>query len=146
SVIDGETGSVVSRVPWPSRDDIGTSYNQRSRNQIGVAYLDGKTPFIIAARGTYGVMLANAAQYTNNTITVVREWNSSNEVDYDPNGKLWYKQESHSMRTGDVDGDGLDEVVLGAAVLDDNLTGKWAVPGSSAAHPDHTYLGDLDPL
>jgi len=42
----------------------------------------------------------------------------------------------------DVDGDGRDEVFLGSAVLDDNGVGLWS---SGMGHPDHHYVGDIDP-
>jgi rhamnogalacturonan endolyase len=46
------------------------------------------------------------------------------------------------LRAADVDGDGRDEVILGAAVLDDNGTGLWSL---GMGHPDHVTVGGLDP-
>jgi hypothetical protein len=67
-ILDGMTGKEKARVDWSSRQDFGgglTGYNFASRNQLGVAYLDGKTPCLIVARGTYTVMLAIAYQLHN---------------------------------------------------------------------------------
>jgi rhamnogalacturonan endolyase len=46
------------------------------------------------------------------------------------------------MHAADVDGDGRDEVLLGSAVIDDDGTPLWT---TGLGHPDHFYLGDLDP-
>ena len=50
SILDGTTGQPITRVAWPSREPFDT-YNTASRNQICVAYLDGKTPCLIVERG-----------------------------------------------------------------------------------------------
>ena len=60
-VWDGLTGKERARVPWPNREGFGEGdrgYNYAARNQIAVARLDGKTPCVIALRGTYNVMKA----------------------------------------------------------------------------------------
>ncbi|HQF14855.1 MAG TPA: hypothetical protein PLS55_13270, partial [Thermogutta sp.] len=46
TILDGETGKPVTRTDWPSRE-LFPSYNYASRNQLAVAYLDGKTPSLI---------------------------------------------------------------------------------------------------
>jgi rhamnogalacturonan endolyase len=46
------------------------------------------------------------------------------------------------MHAADIDGDGRDEVFLGSAVLDDNGVGLWS---TGLGHPDHHYVGDIDP-
>lgn len=46
------------------------------------------------------------------------------------------------MHAVDVDNDGRDEVFLGSAVLDDNGVGLWS---TGLGHPDHHYVGDIDP-
>ncbi|HOM18950.1 MAG TPA: hypothetical protein PLQ00_16585, partial [Thermoguttaceae bacterium] len=42
----------------------------------------------------------------------------------------------------DIDADGRDEVLLGSCVLDDNGKPLWT---TGLGHPDHFYLGDIDP-
>ena len=47
TILDGLTGKPITRIDWPSRElfaDTSRPYNYASRNQLGVAYLDGKTP------------------------------------------------------------------------------------------------------
>ncbi len=46
------------------------------------------------------------------------------------------------MHAVDVDDDGRDEVFLGSAVLDDHGVGLWS---TGLGHPDHHYVGDIDP-
>jgi rhamnogalacturonan endolyase len=44
--------------------------------------------------------------------------------------------------SADVDEDGRDELVIGAAVLDDNGKGLWTL---EMGHPDVCHVGDVDP-
>jgi rhamnogalacturonan endolyase len=137
-ILDGMTGKEITRAPWPTRDGID-EYNYFSRNQIGMAYLDGKTPCLILARGTYTLMKAEAWQLRGNTLEPLWAWNSAEEgADH----KRWRGQGAHSMHCVDVDGDGRDEVLLGSCVLDDNGMGLWT---TGLGHPDKFYVTDIDP-
>jgi hypothetical protein len=135
SIWDGMTGKEKVRVSWPPREGF-PAYNYASRNQLGVAFLDGKTPCLIVARGTYNVMRVVAYEYKNGQLKELWRWNDREE------GRLFYGQGAHYMHCVDVDGDGRDEVVLGSAVLDDNGNGLWS---TGLRHPDHCYVGDIDP-
>lgn len=135
SILDGMTGKELIRTDWPSRDGF-TSYNYASRNQICVAYLDGKTPCLIVERGTYTEMYAIAYEFHAGQLRELWKWNSREA------GGLYRGQGAHSMHAVDVDGDGRDEVFLGSSVLDDNGVGLWS---SGMGHPDHHYVGDIDP-
>jgi hypothetical protein len=137
SIINGQTGVLVTSVDWPDRTGI-TSYNHRSRNQIGVAFLDGRTPCIIAARGTYGLMKARALQYQGGALSTLWDWNSNLQA----TPSHYTGQGAHFMHSVDVDGDGRDEVMLGSVVLDDSGMGLWS---NRLAHCDHSYVGDIDP-
>jgi hypothetical protein len=61
-VLDGMTGREKARVAWPPRAAF-PSYNYASRNQLAVAFLDGKTPCLIVVRGTYNVIQVRTYQY-----------------------------------------------------------------------------------
>jgi len=135
SVWDGLTGKEKLRVPWISREGF-PAYNYSSRNQLGIAFLDGKTPCLIVARGTYNVMRVVAYQYHNGKLEELWRWNDEEE------GPLYRGQGAHYMHCVDVDQDGLDEVILGSCVLDDDGTGLWS---TGLGHPDHCYVGDIDP-
>ncbi|MEN6302366.1 MAG: hypothetical protein ABFD96_06555 [Armatimonadia bacterium] len=139
SILDGKTGREECRVNWPSRKDFGyglSGYNYASRNQLGIAYLDGKTPCLLVARGTYTVMKLVAYQYHSGKLQELWQWNNRDE------GVAWRGQGSHWTHSGDLDADGRDEVVLGSCVIDDDGHGLWNV---GLGHPDFVFLGDLDP-
>lgn len=137
SILDGMTGEETARADWPSRDGLG-SYNHISRNQIGVAYLDGKTPCLLLQRGTYTVLKLEAWQFTpDGELEPLWTWGSTDEP-----GGLYYGQGAHNLLTTDLDGDGRDEIVLGACAIDDNGEGLWSL---GIGHPDNLYVGDIDP-
>ncbi len=136
SILDGMTGEELARADWPSRDGLG-KYSYTSRNQIGVAYLDGKTPCVVAQRGTYSLMKLSAFQFNDGELEQLWAWESSDEP-----GGFYHGQGAHNLHTLDLDGDGRDEILLGAAVIDDNGDGLWA---KSMGHPDNLYVGNLDP-
>ncbi|MHC4743054.1 MAG: rhamnogalacturonan lyase family protein [Planctomycetota bacterium] len=62
--------------------------------------------------------------------------------DVDKEKEKYRGQSSHGLITADVDGDGRDELVMGAAVIDDNGRGLWTL---EMGHPDVCYCGDIDP-
>ncbi len=135
SVWNGLTGEEICRAPWPSRDEF-PEYNYASRNQIAVAYLDGKTPCLLALRGTYNRMLVDAYQFKDGQLEKL--WSYDNK-DY---GRRYWGQGAHFTLCYDVDGDGRDEVILGSAVIDDNGVPLWT---TGKGHPDIALLADFDP-
>lgn len=135
-VFDGLTGREIARAPWPPRDDF-ESYNLASRNQLAVAYLDGKTPCLLVLRGTYGLMLADAWQLKAGKLE--RLWSYSN----DELPGIYQGQGAHNCLCADVDGDGRDEVILGSVTLDDDGSVLWC---TGKGHPDAHYYGDIDPV
>jgi len=135
TILDGMTGKPLAQTDWPKREDF-PNYNYSSRNQMCVAYLDGKTPCLIVERGTYNVIEVLADQFHDGKLTEVWRWSDAEE------GGRYRGQGAHSMHAADIDGDGRDEVFLGSAVLDDNGCGLWS---TGLGHPDHHYVGDIDP-
>lgn len=135
AILDGQTGKERARVPWPSRDRF-PDYNYYCRNQLGVAYLDGKTPCILVERGTYNVIKLAAFEFHGGKLRQLWTWEENEET-----GK-YRGQGAHCLRAADVDGDGRDEVIIGSAVLDDNGVGLWT---TGLGHPDHLTVGQLDP-
>ncbi|MCX8035614.1 MAG: silent information regulator protein Sir2 [Candidatus Sumerlaeia bacterium] len=136
SIFDGMTGDEITRTDWPPRDPRLGDYNRINRNQMGIAYLDGRTPCLLLARGTYKLMVVDAYQYHNRKLERLWHWDGDEET------PVIRSQGAHSMHAADVDGDGRDEVVLGSGVIDDNGEGLWC---TGLGHPDHVYIGDLDP-
>jgi len=136
--LDGLTGKPITRVDWPPRKDFNMKhgYNYASRNQLCVAYLDGKTPSLLVERGTYNIILLDAYQFRDGRLTKLWSWDNRNE------SRKYRGQGAHWMHAADVDGDGRDEVVIGSAVIDDNGKPLWT---TGLGHPDHCYVGDIDP-
>jgi rhamnogalacturonan endolyase len=135
TILDGMTGREKTRVDWPSRDGF-SNYNFYSRNQLGIAYLDGKTPCIIVERGTYNTIKLVAYEYRAGNLRELWKWNDRED------GLRFRGQGAHMLHAADIDGDGRDEVIIGSAVIDDNGTGLWS---ARFGHPDQVTVGDLDP-
>lgn len=136
SILDGMTGKEIARVDWPERNDRYGNLNRQNRNQIGMAFLDGKTPYILAARGTYKLMTVDAWMLKDNKLERVWRW------DGDEENPVVRSMGSHNMICADIDGDGRDEIILGSCALDDNGTLLWS---TGLGHPDKIYLTDIDP-
>lgn len=140
SIFDGATGQEIARDNWLSREIPGEKYNYNlsSRNQICIAYLDGKTPSLIVNRGTYTTIRLVAYQLRNKKLEKLWAWDSREEA-----GRGRYNsQGAHIMHAADIDGDGRDEVIIGSAVVDDNGNGLWT---TGFGHPDFCFVGDIDP-
>jgi hypothetical protein len=141
SILDGATGNELARDDWPSRQTPGEKYNYNlsSRNQMCVAYLDGRTPCLLVERGTYTTIRLVAYQFRRGRgLEKLWSWDSREEA-----GRGRYNsQGAHIMHAADVDGDGRDEVVIGSAVVDDNGNGLWT---TGFGHPDFCFVGDIDP-
>ncbi len=143
TILEGRSGKPITRVDWPSRDGFReavsndlAAYNYYCRNQLCVAYLDGKTPSLLAERGTYNIMKLVAYQLRGGRLRELWRWDNTKEP------RKYWGQGAHWMHAADVDGDGRDEVLLGSSVIDDGGTALWA---TGLGHPDHCYVGDIDP-
>lgn len=132
-VLDGPTGRVKQRLPWPSRDGF-EDYNYYSRNLLGIAYLDGQNPHLIVERGTYTIIKLEAY---GPDLKLKWRWEASGDC------ASYRGQGMHGMHAADVDGDGRDEVVIGAAVIDDDGRPLW---NTRFGHPDVCYVADIDPI
>jgi len=140
TILDGPTGKPITRVDWPSREGFGNTpekaYNHACRNQLCVAYLDGKTPSLIVERGTYDIIKLVAYQLRDKKLQEVWRWDNSKEP------KSYWGQGAHWMHAADIDGDGCEELILGSAVIDHNGKALWT---TGLGHPDHSYVGKIDP-
>lgn len=130
--IDGETGKVVKKIDWLSREGF-ESYNYYCRNLLGVAYLDGKKPYLIMERGTYTIIKIAALDAD---LKQVWYWEATGE------NKDYRGQGLHGLHAADVDGDGCDELVIGCAAIDHDGKSMWTL---KKGHPDVAYVGDVDP-
>jgi len=139
TVFDGRTGEEITRVDWPDRSGFGDGdhgYNYYSRNQLAVAYLDGKKPCLLALRGTYNTMKVDAYELVGGRLREL--WKYTDKE----GGRRFRGQGAHFTSACDLDGDGRDEVLLGSAVLDDDGSPMWS---TGLGHPDYAYIGDHVP-
>ncbi|MCR4859905.1 MAG: silent information regulator protein Sir2 [Bacteroidales bacterium] len=136
SILDGMTGKEIDRVPWIEQGQEFGDYNRNNRNQMAIAYLDGKTPAVIINRGTYRKMTANAYQLVNGKLELLWAWNGDEE------SPVIRAQGSHQIVCADIDNDGREEVILGAVVVDDNGQALWS---AGVGHPDKSIVADIDP-
>jgi len=136
AVWDGLTGEEVTRAAWPSRAGFDR-FNFVSRNQLAVAYLDGRTPCLIVLRGTYGLMKVDAYELVGGRLRPLWKFCNANTP------PRYWGQGAHFTQCADVDADGRDEVALGSMVLDDTGVPLWS---TGKGHPDGLFIGDVDPV
>jgi hypothetical protein len=140
AVYSGETGREIDKVDWIERGEVtdwaDRSGNRSSRHMMGVAYLDGKTPSVLAVRGTYGLMKVDA--WTLRDLTLQKVWRWTNERA----PFKYHGQGQHSIKTGDIDGDGFDEILNGSIAIDHDGRTMWS---TGLGHGDRFYLSDINP-
>ena len=139
-VYNGETGKEIDKVDWIERGKVtdwgDTTGNRSSRHMLGVAYLDGKTPSVLVVRGTYGLMKIDAWMLRNRKLEKMWRWtNERAPFKYQGQGQ-------HSIKVGDIDGDGRDEILNGSIAIDNDGRTLW---GTGLGHGDRFYLSDIDP-
>jgi hypothetical protein len=182
TVFDGESGEELQTIDYPvPRGDDGLMWGDYAMERIepgnrvdrflsGVAYLDGEHPSAIFSRGYYTRTTIAAYRWDGERLR--REWladsghapmsNPFNDAPHgvegpDPEWGTLTTQGFHSLGVADVDADGRQEIVYGAATLDDDgslLYSSYAegppesdVPGENAklGHGDAMHVTDLDP-
>lgn len=141
SVIEGTTGRELARTDYielGSSEDWGDDYYKRSSSyRVGVAKCTAQHTNIIIGRGCYEKIVVEAWTYADNKLT--KEWRFDTE---DGVHGAYRAQGYHSLRTGDVDGDGLDEIVYGSMTVDHNGRGLNCC---GLGHGDAIHLGKFDP-
>lgn len=182
TVFNGLTGEELTTIRYkPGRHDDGLMWgdyswiriepgNRVDRFLAGVAYLDGQKPYAIFARGYY--TRAAVASYLWDGKQLTEHWytdsgwvtmnnpfrDTLNQEDgcSEAFGSL-AKQGAHSLSVADVDGDGCQEIIYGAATIDhdgsilyssrDILPEGSAAPGQSAklGHGDALHVAKIDP-
>lgn len=141
TVFDGETGAALTTIDYePARGDIadwGDDYGNRGDRFLAcVAYLDGERPSIVNARGYYEQTMLAAYDFRDGELTERWVFDST-----DGNG-AYEGQGNHQLSVADVDGDGKDEIVYGACVIDHDGTGLYS---TGWGHGDALHCGDFLP-
>lgn len=127
---------------WDDRNNStdGNTYGHRGNWMKGcVAFLpvNGKAkPCAVTTRGIYTYTYAAAYSWDGKTLSNL--WKHTS----DKKGQGIYGEGAHSITCGDVDNDGFDEIIVGAACLDHDGKLLWR---TGLGHGDATHLGEFDP-
>ncbi|MFY1691777.1 rhamnogalacturonan lyase [Plantactinospora sp. WMMB782] len=182
TVFDGATGRELQTVRYkPGRHDDGLMWGDYAMSRIepgnrvdrflaGVAYLDGRHPSAVFARGYY--TRATLVAYRWDGRRLREDWYvdsgwvpMSNPFNDGPHGRegtdpeygTLTTQGAHSLSVADVDADGRQEIVYGGATIDHDgsllyssygiLPPGSANPGARAkvGHGDALHVTDIDP-
>lgn len=157
TVFNGLTGAALATVDYiPGRDPLdgwggigGNGRNDTTGNRVdrflaGVAYLDGRLPSVLMARGYYGRTVIAAWDWRGGKLTSRWVFDSGSAPPPYPNpaASPFSGQGYHSLSVADVDADGRDEIVYGSMVVDDNGKGLFS---TGMRHGDALHVSDLDP-
>lgn len=155
TIFDGATGAALATTDYvPGRDPINgwggiggnggnDSYGNRcDRFLATAAYLDGQQPSLVMCRGVYGRTVLAAWDWRGGKLT--RRWVFDSGISYPPftDASPFSGMGGHSITAADVDGDGKDEIVYHAMVVDDDGTGLYS---TGFRHGDALHVADMDP-
>ena len=170
TVFAGKTGAELATINYqPGRGAVGvwgaiqgiaspagdlgwgddTVCNFVDRHLASVAYLDGERPSLIPCRGYYWRSALWALDWRDGKLT--QRWlfdTAAVKGATGKDGKLlqssqgYESQGSHSLRQGDVDGDGFDEIVYGSMNVDHDGQGLCS---TGLRHGDALHMTDIDP-
>ncbi len=139
--------------------------NRVDRFLSGVAYLDGERPYLILCRGYYTRSTVTAYSFFDGHFK--KYWGidsgflpMANPFQASPHGGqgsdpvygILAGQGNHSLSTADVDGDGYQEIIYGAAVIDHDGSILYSSYGylpdgryAKFGHGDAMHVADIDP-
>lgn len=144
TLFDGETGAALDTVNYEyprgevSKKTWGDDYGNRCDRFLGaVMYCDGVHPSAVSVRGYYTRMTAVAYDVVDKKL--VKRWGFDTGYNASNPG---YGDGNHNCMPADVDGDGKQELMLGAVALDDDGTVLWC---NNKGHGDAMHLSDLLP-
>jgi rhamnogalacturonan endolyase len=122
-------------------------FNFVDRFLASVAYLDGERPSLVPCRGYYWRSALWALDWRCHKLT--ERWlfdtkDGGNGKDGKPlqSSQGYESQGSHSLRQGDVDGDGFDEIVYGSCTIDQDGKGLYT---TGLRHGDALHMSVMDP-
>lgn len=143
TMFDGLSGAALDTIPYnPPRGTVGdwgdTWGNRVDRFLAGVAHFDGQRPSLFMSRGYYTRVVVAAYDWMDGQF--VERW----VFDTDNGGEdaAAEGQGAHSLSVADVDSDGFDEIIFGAATIDDDGSLLYS---TDLGHGDALHVSDLDP-
>ena len=154
TIFDGLTGAELATTKYdpprhptklnPTSEELSAVWGDGYGNRVDrflacVAYLDGKRPSLVMTRGYYTRSVLAAWNWRGGKLTHLWTFDSD---DGTPGNEKYRGQGNHNLTAADVDGDGKDEIVFGAATIDDNGKGLYS---TGLGHGDALHVSDLDP-
>jgi rhamnogalacturonan endolyase len=154
TVFDGRSGAAIASTqfipprhpatdaPTPEQQRAvwgDANYNRMDRFLAAVAYLDGVRPSLIMTRGYYTRAVIAAWDWRGGKLT--HRWTFDSDAGPESN-RAYRGQGNHNLAVADADGDGRDEIVFGAATIDDDGRGLYS---TGLGHGDALHVSDLDP-
>ena len=152
TVFSGATGEALDTARYlPARGDSlkrdwGDDYGNRvDRFLAAVAVLDGERPSGVFARGYYTKTALTAYVFKDGALKVQAAFDSDDRSQ--PENFAYRGRGNHGLTVADVDYDGKDEIIYGASLFDDDLSGVYPhAPGyPKLFHGDAQHVGDLVP-
>lgn len=146
TVFKGNTGAEIHTIPYnpPRGENMKEVWGDSKSNRVDrylacIAYLDGIHPSLVMCRGYY--TRAVLAAYDLKEGKLHERWVYDSGHKANPR-KSAFGQGNHSLAVGDVDGDGYDEIIYGAAAIDHDGSLLYS---TGLGHGDAHHLSDLDP-
>ena len=150
TVFEGRTGKeldskeyIPTRYPLDGWGGVGgncgndNTGGRSDRFTAGVAFLDGKTPSPVMVRGWYGRTVVAAWTFTNGALK--HTWTFDSAA---PGWETYSGMGNHSVTVADFDGDGGDEICVGAMTVDHDGKGLFT---TGLRHGDALHAGRFIP-
>lgn len=150
TVFEGRTGKeldskeyIPTRYPLDGWGGVGgncgndNTGGRSDRFTAGVAFLDGKTPLPVMVRGWYGRTVVAAWTFTNGALK--HTWTFDSAA---PGWETYSGMGNHSVTVADFDGDGCDEICVGAMTVDHDGKGLFT---TGLRHGDALHAGRFIP-
>lgn len=150
TVFEGRTGKeldskeyIPTRYPLDGWGGVGgncgndNTGGRSDRFTAGVAFLDGKTPSPVMVRGWYGRTVVAAWTFTNGALK--HTWTFDSAA---PGWEAYSGMGNHSVTVADFDGDGCDEICVGAMTVNHDGKGLFT---TGLRHGDALHAGRFIP-
>lgn len=148
TIFDGQTGAALATTVFqPARGPV-SDWGDETGNRVdrflsAVAYIDGRRPSLIMARGYYGPQGSRPARneiaaynWRQGKLSLVWHFKAALRINDNINS-AYIGQGNHGIGVADLDGDGRDSIIYGGAVINPDGTGRYAT-GLGHGDAQHT--------